>query len=107
MQFLQQLNILSENKGVSTGTKWIESNGDVITSFSPVDGKKIGTTQSADQTAYEKVIHQSLLAGKEWQQWPAPKRGEIVRQVGEALRQNKEALGKLVSYEMGKSLQEG
>jgi aldehyde dehydrogenase (NAD+) len=107
MQFIQQLRILSENKGVSTGTKWIESNGDVITSFSPVDGKKIGTTQSADRAAYEKVVHQALLAGKEWQQWPAPKRGEIVRQVGEALRQNKEALGKLVSYEMGKSLQEG
>lgn len=107
MQFIQQLRILSENKGVSTGTKWIESTGDVIASFSPVDGKKIGTTQSADRAAYEKVVHQALLAAKEWQQWPAPKRGEIVRQVGEALRQNKEALGKLVSYEMGKSLQEG
>ncbi|MBL7759601.1 MAG: aldehyde dehydrogenase family protein [Sediminibacterium sp.] len=107
MQFLEQLGIQTANKGVSTGTKWIESNGATIDSFSPVDGKKIGSTVAADKAAYEQVINQSLSVAKEWQKWPAPKRGEVVRQVGEALRQYKEPLGKLVSYEMGKSLQEG
>ena len=107
MQFLAELGIESANQGVSTGTKWIESKGSEIHSFSPVDGKKIGTTISADLAAYQLVIKVSLNAAKEWQNWPAPKRGEIVRQVGEALRMYKEPLGKLVSYEMGKSLQEG
>jgi len=107
MKFLEQLGINQNNNGVSTGTVWIESNGNAIESFSPVDGTLIGSTIATDKTAYEKVIQQSLLAAKEWQKWPAPKRGEIVRQVGEALRQYKEPLGKLVSYEMGKSLQEG
>ncbi|MDD2792075.1 MAG: aldehyde dehydrogenase family protein [Sediminibacterium sp.] len=107
MQFLEQLGIQTANKGVSTGTKWIESNGATIDSFSPVDGKKIGSTVAADKAAYEQVINQSLSVAKEWQKWPAPKRGEVVRQVGDALRQYKEPLGKLVSYEMGKSLQEG
>ncbi|MFY9464109.1 MAG: aldehyde dehydrogenase family protein [Sediminibacterium sp.] len=107
MQFLEQLGIQTANKGVSTGTKWIESNGVTIDAFSPVDGKKIGSTVAADKAAYEQVINQSLSVAKEWQKWPAPKRGEVVRQVGEALRHYKEPLGKLVSYEMGKSLQEG
>ncbi len=107
MQFLKDLNIQSANQGVSTGTQWIESNGAAIESYSPVDGKKIGTTKSADKSAYEKVVSTSLQAANEWKKWPAPKRGEIVRQVGEALRHHKESLGKLVSYEMGKSLQEG
>ena len=107
MQFLQQLGIETINQGVSTGTRWIESNGAAIDSFSPVDGKKIGSTVAADKASYEAVINQSLSVAKEWQKWPAPKRGEIVRQVGDALRLYKEPLGKLVSYEMGKSLQEG
>lgn len=107
MQFLAELGIEENNQGVSTGTKWINSNGMSIHSFSPVDGNKIGTTLSTDKQAYEQVILASFHASKEWQNWPAPKRGEIVRQVGEALRLHKEPLGKLVSYEMGKSLQEG
>lgn len=107
MDFLQQLGIQTHNHGVSTGTLWLESKGNDIMSYSPVDGQKIGSVCSTDREVYDKVIKQSLIASKEWQQWPAPKRGEIVRQVGEALRNYKESLGKLVSYEMGKSLQEG
>lgn len=68
MQFLAELGIDSTNQGVSTGTKWIESKGPEIHSFSPVDGKKIGTTISADQLAYKQVINVSLQATKEWQQ---------------------------------------
>ncbi len=107
MDFLKTLKIESTNKGVSTGTKWIKSKGETIDSFSPVDGKKIGSVISTDKESYEAVIKKAEEAFKTWRLMPAPKRGEIVRQVGEALRNYKEPLGKLVSYEMGKSLQEG
>lgn len=107
MDFFQQLGITSLNKGVSTGSKWISSEGKTIPSISPVDGKNIGSVICVDRNAYEQVLTQSVSAASIWAQWPAPKRGEIVRQVGEALRVYKEPLGKLVSYEMGKSLQEG
>ncbi len=106
MDFLTQLGISQTNPGVSTGTQWLNSNGTAIDSFSPVDGKKIGSVASADTTSYEAIIAKAQEAFAVWRTWPAPKRGEIVRQVGDALRANKEPLGKLVSYEMGKSLQE-
>lgn len=104
---LSQLKISSHNQGVSTGTQWLHSNGPVIESFSPVDGHLIGSVTSADKASYEQVIAKAQEAFIEWRKIPAPKRGEIVRQVGEALRKYKEPLGRLVSYEMGKSLQEG
>ncbi|HQS36590.1 MAG TPA: aldehyde dehydrogenase family protein, partial [Sediminibacterium sp.] len=107
MEFLQQLGLQQHNQGVSSGTIWINSNGSNIDSFSPVDGKKIGSVTSVDKNSYDSLIQTSLGAAKLWRNWPAPKRGEIVRQIGDALRANKEPLGKLVSYEMGKSLQEG
>lgn len=107
MDFLKALKIESDNKGVSTGTKWIESNGERIDSLSPVDGKKIGSAIAADKNSYEAVINKAEEAFLIWRLMPAPKRGEIVRQIGDALRNYKEPLGKLVSYEMGKSLQEG
>jgi aldehyde dehydrogenase (NAD+) len=107
MEFLKQLNIQQKNNGVSTGTQWLESKGPIIESFSPVDGKLIGSVTSADNESYQQAINKAKQAFAEWRTWPAPKRGEIVRQVGEELRANKEPLGKLVSYEMGKSLQEG
>lgn len=107
MEFLQQLGLQQHNQGVSSGTIWMNSNGSSIESFSPVDGKKIGSVTTIDKTSYEALMQTSLAAAKVWRNWPAPKRGEIVRQIGDALRANKEPLGKLVSYEMGKSLQEG
>lgn len=107
MEFLQQLGLQQKNQGVSTGTQWLSANGNAIKSFSPVDGQEIGEVNSGDQQSYEQLVQTSLAAAKEWRNWPAPKRGEIVRQIGEALRAKKEPLGKLVSYEMGKSLQEG
>lgn len=107
MEFLKQLQIAASNPGVSTGSQWIAGNGAVIDSYSPVDGKKIGSVTGADKTSYEAAIAKAQEAFAVWRTWPAPKRGEIVRQVGDALRANKESLGKLVSYEMGKSLQEG
>ena len=107
MDFLKILQIQSQNPGISTGSKWIASKGKYIPSFSPVDGKLIGSVKAADLSAYHTVVETATAAYKEWRSWPAPKRGEIVRQVGDELRKYKAALGKLVSYEMGKSLQEG
>jgi len=107
MDFLKTLKIGSTNSGVSTGQDWIESKGAVIDSFSPVDGKKIGSINSATRENYDAVVKKAREAFITWRMMPAPKRGEIVRQIGEALRNYKEPLGKLVSYEMGKSLQEG
>ena len=105
--FLKELGITATNSGVSTGQAWIKSKGENIHSFSPVDGNKIATVTGADKKSYEAVITKAQQAFEEWRLWPAPRRGEIVRQIGEELRKQKEPLGKLVSYEMGKSLQEG
>jgi aldehyde dehydrogenase (NAD+) len=107
MDFLAALKITEQNSGVSTGISSLPAHGELIASHSPVDGKLIGTVQAADKNDYEAVIAKAQAAFLEWRTWPAPKRGEIVRQMGEALRAHKEPLGKLVSYEMGKSLQEG
>jgi aldehyde dehydrogenase (NAD+) len=107
MDFLQQLQLTATNAGVSTGTEWIDSKGKQLDSFSPVDGKQIGSVTAADEESYHQVVAKAQQAFKEWRTWPAPRRGEVVRQIGEALRKHKEPLGKLVSYEMGKSLQEG
>jgi len=107
MQFLQDLKIQKENEGSSTGAKWIQSKGEMISSFSPVNNQLIGAVVTTDAAAYEQVIKTAEAAFIEWRNWPAPKRGEVVRQLGEALRKDKAALGQLVSYEMGKSLQEG
>jgi aldehyde dehydrogenase (NAD+) len=106
-QALATLGLKAENKGVSTGSNWLPSAGPSLVSTSPVDGKIIGTVGSATAAEYEQVIEQASAAFQEWRQVPAPKRGEVVRQIGEALRKYKEPLGKLVSYEMGKSYQEG
>ena len=107
MDFLKTLNIQANNNGASTGMNWLKSKGEKLHSYSPVDGKLIASVNCADAATYETVIKKAQQAFLEWRSWPAPKRGEIVRQVGEALRNYKEPLGKLVSYEMGKSLQEG
>ena len=107
MEFLKHLHIEPINPGTSTGSSWIKTEGSPIDSFSPVDGQKIDSIASTDKKAYETVIADAQKAFLAWRQWPAPKRGEIVRQIGEALRTEKDSLGRLVSYEMGKSLQEG
>ncbi|MET0394044.1 MAG: aldehyde dehydrogenase family protein [Chitinophagaceae bacterium] len=107
MEFLQALRIGQNNAGVSTGADWLPSAGGSISSFSPVDGQLIAEVAAADKDSYEKVIRKAEEAFAQWRLWPAPKRGEVVRQIGEALRKHKEPLGRLVSYEMGKSLQEG
>ncbi|MBL7778301.1 MAG: aldehyde dehydrogenase family protein [Chitinophagales bacterium] len=104
---LKKLGVPISGSGVSTGTKWFNTNGEKIESYSPVDGKKIGSVTSATQKDFAQVMATAQKAFVEWRNVPAPKRGEIVRQIGEELRLYKKELGTLVSYEMGKSLQEG
>ncbi len=103
---LQELGIKDVNDGTSTGKSFF-SNGNEIASYSPVDGKLIGKVKTTTKEDYQKVMLSATSAFNEWKTMPAPQRGEIVRQFGEKLREKKESLGKLVSYEMGKSYQEG
>jgi len=104
--FLKKLDLKKKNPGCSTGRKFYDSK-EHIDSYSPVDGKYIGSVSVTTKAQYERVMAQADKAFKTWRLMPAPQRGEIVRQIGEALRKNKDNLGRLVSYEMGKSLQEG
>ena len=103
---LKELGLEKINNGSSTGSDCFSS-GELLESYSPVDGKLIGKVKCSTKEDYEKVMSAATSAFKSWRTVPAPKRGEMVRQFGEKLRTHKEALGKLVSYEMGKSYQEG
>ncbi|HZY38778.1 MAG TPA: aldehyde dehydrogenase family protein [Mucilaginibacter sp.] len=107
-EILNRLHINDINEAFSTGNTWGSSaNAATKDILSPVDGKKIATVKIADEANYNAAVEQASRAFVTWRTMPAPKRGEIVRQLGDVLRTNKEDLGKLVSYEMGKSLQEG
>ena len=105
--FLKKLKLKKLNTGTSTGLKDYGSGKEKFDSYSPVDGAFIASVKATTNAEYEKTIKTAQKAFEYWRTVPAPQRGEIVRQYGNALRENKEALGKLVSYEMGKSLQEG
>jgi len=105
-QILAQLGIKSTNNGTSTGLSFF-GNGPTISSFTPVNGIKIAEISTTTEDDYQKVMETAQAAFLKWREIPAPQRGEYVRQFGEKLRKNKDALGTLVSYEMGKSLQEG
>jgi aldehyde dehydrogenase (NAD+) len=103
---LAKLGLKKLNEGTSTG-KHFFGNGPVIDSYSPVTGDLIASVSTTTSEDYEKVVAAAQAAFKTWRTMPAPKRGEIVRQFGDRLRAYKQELGMLVSYEMGKSLQEG
>lgn len=108
LDFLKELNLSTQAQAVCTGTQWFGSKtSGAYDSFSPVDGAKIGSVFKASGEDYEKLIGIAQKAFVEWRKIPAPKRGDVVRQIGDKLREKKSALGKLVAYEMGKSLQEG
>ena len=104
--FLKELGLEHDNQGTWTGLNSINTS-EYIDSYSPVDGQFIGRVSITSPEVYDKVVAKAQEAFKVWKKIPAPKRGEIIRQYGEVLRSNKDNLGKLVSYEMGKSLQEG
>ena len=105
-ELLQELKIQTEQKGCHSGKHWFGS-GSMISSYSPVDGSLLGVVQTAGVEDYENAIDKAEQAFLSFRKIPAPKRGELVRQLGNKLREKKESLGQLVSWEMGKSLQEG
>lgn len=108
MDFLKKLGIKQKNYGASTGTNWLKTTThSELKIVSPVNGKQIATVYQASEKDFNKIIRTAEKAFKYWREIPAPKRGEIVRQIGLELRDYKEPLGYLVSWEMGKSLQEG
>ncbi len=105
---LNSLGLSEINFGTSTGVDFFgDTSQNLVESYSPVDGQLIGKVSTTTKEEYEKVMQSAQAAFLTWRTMPAPQRGEIVRQYGEALRKHKDALGRLVSYEMGKSLQEG
>jgi len=106
-EVLQRLGIGPSNSGVTTGTQWLNTGGDETVSVSPIDEKPIAKVVNGTAEDLEKVITRAGEAFKQWKQVPAPARGEVVRQIGLALREHKEDLGYLVSLEMGKIYQEG
>lgn len=108
MEFLKKLGIKEKNFGSSTGLKWNETTTEgELKIYSPATGDYIASVYQASDSDYENVIKTAQEAFKYWRKVPAPKRGEIVRQIGDKLRKYKQDLGQLVSFEMGKSLQEG
>lgn len=106
-EVLKTLGIKEINPGIHDGLEWAETHGGLLESFSPVDGKLIAKVRQASREDYERVMISAQEAFRSWQIVPAPKRGEIVRQIANELRIYKEPLGKLVTYEMGKTYQEG
>ncbi len=104
---LKSLGISEVNKGACTGSKWLDTKGQNTSSASPINGEMIANIINASIDDYEQIMTKAQEVFLEWRKWPAPKRGEVVRQIGEALRNKKEALGYLVTLEMGKIYQEG
>jgi len=104
---LKELGIEEINQGVCTGLEWFDTKGATTNSVSPIDDKEIAKVKNGTLEDYEMVVKKAQEAFQIWRHVPAPERGEIVRQIGLALREKKEALGALVTYEMGKIYQEG
>ena len=104
--FLEKYGLLDEQPGAGSGS-WMDCGGELISSISPIDGQEITKIRCADKNDFEKVISQAAEAFQTWRMVPAPKRGDIVRQIGNALRIHKNDLGKLVTIEMGKIRSEG
>ncbi len=107
MRSFKKLGIKKINGSYSSGIQSGGKSKEIISSYSPVDGAEIAVVKMTTRQEYESILFKAKAAQKEWRKKPAPVRGEIVRQMGQAFRLHKQALGELVSYEMGKSLQEG
>jgi aldehyde dehydrogenase (NAD+) len=104
---LKKLGIELTNAGACTGSEWMDTKGEETSSFSPIDGSLIAKVKNATLEDYEHLLAKAQDAYLKWRIVPAPKRGEVVRQIGEALREKKAELGYLVSLEMGKIYEEG
>ena len=104
LDFLKNLGLEKQNSGVSTGTEWLTGNGHLTESVSPADGSVIAHVRTANRKDYETVISQAQESFPEWRKIPAPQRGEIVRQIGNAVREAKDDLGKISLMGNGENL---
>lgn len=108
MELLNQLKIQPINPGAFSGQGWqSENHHQSLVSFNPTNNEKLAEIATCSIDDYEQVMGRAQQAAQVWKKVPAPKRGEIIRQIGQALREQKDSLGSLVSLEMGKSKQEG
>ena len=105
-EILKRLDLVGEQSGAGTGA-WLDCGGKILESISPVDGRIIGSIRSAESVEYERVMKKALSAFEYWRMVPAPKRGDVVRQIGNAVREKKQDLGSLITLEMGKIEAEG
>jgi aldehyde dehydrogenase (NAD+) len=105
-EILKRLDLVGEQSGAGTGA-WLACSGKILESISPVDGRIIGSVRSAETVDYERVMEKALSAFEYWRMVPAPKRGDVVRQIGNAIREKKQDLGSLITLEMGKIEVEG
>ena len=105
-EILKRLDLVGEQSGAGTGA-WLACSGKILESISPVDGRIIGSIRSAESVDYERVMEKALSAFEYWRMVPAPKRGDVVRQIGNAIREKKQDLGSLITLEMGKIEVEG
>ena len=103
---LERLGIGEVNQGALTGLNHLDCQGEALESTSPIDGKILSKIRQADSSAYDRVSQTAMAAFRQWRDVPAPKRGEVVRQIGAAFRERKKDLGALISLEMGKILAE-
>ncbi len=106
-EVLKRLGITEVNSGISTGAQFHKANGSISESYSPIDGSLIAKIENGSVEDYEKIMETAQKAFSEWKKRPAPVRGEVVRQLGNDLRERKEDLGYLITLEMGKIYQEG
>jgi aldehyde dehydrogenase (NAD+) len=106
LRVLDALGVEPENPGAFDG-EWFQTHGERVESLNPATGEPIAAVRLATAADYERVAAVTLEAFREWRTWPAPRRGEIVRQLSEELRRHKDDLGRLVTLEVGKVLSEG
>jgi len=106
LAIFSSLGIKEFDRGASTGEKWLPTRDAKIKSISPVNGNLLAEIPGADSESYDKVIEKAELAFDEWRSVPAPQRGQVIGRINQKLRENKKALGTLISWEMGKPIQE-
>ncbi len=106
---LRDLSIQAVNSGGSTGNAWWSgrNDGSLLPSINPATGEQIAGVYPCSSDDYQRIVKESIEAFRTWRMVPAPKRGEMVRLIGQALREKKDQLGTLVSLEVGKIKAEG
>jgi aldehyde dehydrogenase (NAD+) len=104
--FLAELGLEALNSGCA-GDTFFDGQGPILESFDPATGELIAQVRQGNRADYERIVNEAQAAFRKWRHIPAPRRGELIRLCGERMREKKDALGRLVTLEMGKIHQEG